>query len=138
MEFLILKKGGGSKVHPLWLPNIPNLRWPCWSFRKTLGLCHLCIQEANHCDEMTAQRASHLWSGLVVVDVPGAGWVLGLLVMDRQRSGAELPSNGCPVFSPNPMGSLQLEVHLVYLALSVRVSEDSSPLHLLLRYGDLD
>lgn len=65
--------------------------------------------------------------------VPGAGWVLGLLVMDRQRSSAELPSNGRPVFSPNPMGSLQLEVHLVYLALRVVVSEDSSPLQLLLR-----
>lgn len=66
MEFLILKKGGGFKVHPLWLPNVPNLRWPCWSFRKTLSLCHLCIEEANHCDEMTAQQASHLRSGLVV------------------------------------------------------------------------
>lgn len=54
--------------------------------------------------------------------VSGVGWILGLLVMDRQRSSAELPNNGSPVFSPNLMGSLKLEIHLVYLALRVGVS----------------
>lgn len=54
--------------------------------------------------------------------VSGMGWILGLLVIDWQRSSAELPNNGSPIFSPNPVGSLELEIHLVHLALRVGMS----------------
>lgn len=63
----------------------------------------------------------------------GVGWVLGLLVIDRQRSSAELSDNSSPVFFPNPVGSLKLEFDLVYLALRTGVSYDSFPLVLLPR-----
>lgn len=52
----------------------------------------------------------------------GVGWIWGLLVIDRQRSGAEPPDDGRLVFFPNPVGSLKLELHLVYLALRAGVS----------------
>lgn len=50
------------------------------------------------------------------------GWIWGLLVIDRQRSSAEPPNDGRLVFFPNPVGSLKLEFHLVYLALRAGVS----------------
>lgn len=60
------------------------------------------------------------------------GWV-DLLVIDGQRSSAELPNNGSPVFSPNSVGRVKLEFHLVYLALRVGMSYDSFPLEFLSR-----
>lgn len=63
----------------------------------------------------------------------GIGWILGLLVIDRQRSSAELPNNGSPVFSPNSVGRVKLEFHLVYLALRVGMSYDTFSLEFLSR-----
>ena len=59
---------------------------------------------------------------MVLVGVFGVGWIWGLLVIDRQRSSAEPPDDGRLVFFPNPVGSLKLELHLVYLALRAGVS----------------
>ena len=52
-------------------------------------------------------------------------------VIDRQRGSAESSYDSSPVFFPNPAGNLELEFHLVYLALRVRVGNDSSPFKLL-------
>jgi hypothetical protein len=54
-------------------------------------------------------------------------------VIDRQRGSTESPNNRSSVFSPNPARNLELELHLVYLALWVRMSHDPSPFQLLFR-----
>lgn len=61
-----------------------------------------------------------------------------LAVIDRQRSGTESPNNGSPVFSPNPARNVELELHLVYLAVWVLMGDDPSPFKVIFRYGDLD
>jgi len=88
----------------------------------TLGVCHLPIKEAYPHDKTAPQQVSHLRSALVLVAVFGVGWIWGLLVIDRKRSSAEPPDDGRLVFFPNPVGSLKLEFHLVYLALRAGVS----------------
>lgn len=52
-------------------------------------------------------------------------------VIDRQRGSAESSNDSSPVFFPNPAGNLELEFHLVYLALRVGVGNDSSSFKLL-------
>lgn len=89
----------------------------------TLGLCHLSFKEAYPHDETAPlNKGLHLRSALVLVGVFEVGWIWGLLVIDRQRSSAEPPNDGRLVFFPNPVGSLKLEFHLVYLALRAGVS----------------
>lgn len=61
-----------------------------------------------------------------------------LAVIDWQRSGTESPNNGSPVFSPNPARNVELELHLVYLAVWVLMGDDPSPFKVIFRYGDLD
>lgn len=78
MKFLILKWEWKIEVYPLWLSNTSNPRWTQRKFKKTLGLCHLCIEEANLCDETVPQQMSHLRSGLVLVGMSGAGVDPGL------------------------------------------------------------
>ena len=72
--------------------------------------------------KISRSHLSHLRSALVLVAVFGVGWIWGLLVIDRKRSSAEPPDDGRLVFFPNPVGSLKLEFHLVYLALRAGVS----------------
>lgn len=64
--------------------------------------------------------------------LPGGGFY-DSPVMDRQRGSTESPNNGRPVLSPNPARNLELEPHLVRLALWEGMRHDPSPFKLLLR-----